>query len=176
MEREAKLAIIKGLPEEAKETGMFSSSAGKDLEGLWEIISTTAKGLGFNDQVPRVTPVARAAITPAYSTTPGTASPRETQAGGQGGQASSTKVEGRDRRDNRRCRYCNKLGHFERNCLKKEADEKMQQNLQQVMAAMANLLPQFQNQASAAVARPLEGGGNGNNFFPGGYPPPSGGN
>eukprot|EP00884_Botryococcus_braunii_P007689 jgi/Botrbrau1/16921/Bobra.85_3s0003.1 len=129
MEREAKLAIIKGLPEEAKETGMFSSSAGKDLEGLWEIISTTAKGLGFNDQVPRVTSVARAAITPAYSTTPGTASPQETQAGGQGGQASSTKVEGRDRRDNRRCRYCNKLGHFERNCLKKEADEKMQQNL-----------------------------------------------
>ena len=174
MEREAKLAIIKGLPEEAKETGMFSSSAGKDLEGLWEIISTTAKGLGFNDQVPRVTPVARAAITPGYSTTPGTTSPQETQAGGQGGQASSTKVEGRDRRDNRRCRYCNKLGHFERNCLKKEADEKMQQNLQQVMAAMANLLPQFQNQASAAVARPPEGSGNGNNFFPGGYPPPSG--
>jgi hypothetical protein len=66
MEREAKLAIIKGLPEEAKETGMISSSAGKDLEGLWEIISTTAKGLGFNDQVPRVTPVARAAITPAH--------------------------------------------------------------------------------------------------------------
>jgi transposase InsO family protein len=174
MEREAKLAIIKGLPEEAKETGMISSSAGKDLEGLWEIISTTAKGLGFNDQVPRVTPVARAAITPAHSTTPGTASSQETQAGGQGGQASSAKVEGRDRRANRRCHYCNKPGHFERNCLKKEADEKMHQVLQQVMAAMANLLPQFQNQASAAVARPPEGSGDGNNFFPGEYPPPSG--
>jgi hypothetical protein len=62
---------------------MISSSAGKDLEGLWEIISTTAKGLGFNDQVPRVTLVARAAITPTHSTTPGTASSQETQAGGQ---------------------------------------------------------------------------------------------
>jgi transposase InsO family protein len=59
-------------------------------------------------------------------------------------------------------------------CLKKEADEKMHQDLQQVMTAMANLLPQFQNQASAAVARPPEGSRDGNNFFPGGYPPPSG--
>jgi hypothetical protein len=46
MERDVKLAIIKGLPEAAKEAGMIPSSAGRDLEGLWEIIATTAKGLG----------------------------------------------------------------------------------------------------------------------------------
>jgi hypothetical protein len=42
----------------------------------------------------------------------------------------------------------------------------MQQNLQQVMAAMANLLPQFQNQASAAVARPPGGRRERQQLFP----------
>lgn len=174
MERDVKLAIIKGLPEAAKETGMISSAAGKDLEGLWEIIATTAKGLGFDDRAPRVTPVAKA-VSHTIPTTSTTASPQEGSAQGHGtGQRTSSRSMGRDRRNNRTCYRCRDPGHFERDCPLKKAEEKMQQDLQRVMAAMANLLPPPVNQATAAAVRPPASNGPNNNFFPGGYPPPSG--
>jgi len=174
MERDVKIAIIHGLPEAAKETGMISSSAGRDLEGLWEIIATTAKGLGFDDRVPRVIPVAKAVTNPIPATTSTTASPQEGSAQGHGtGQRNSFKPMGRDRRD-RTCYRCREAGHIERDCPMKKAEEKMQQDMQRVMAAMANLLPPPANQASAATTRPPESNGHNNNFFPGGYPPPSG--
>ena len=182
LERDFKLAVIKGLPEAAKEAGMVSAAAGRDLEGLWEIIVTTAKGLGFDDQVPRVTPVARAAIhtAPTISSSNNqlekhTAGHGTGQAAGQGtGQGAYYCQEGSERRDNRRCHYCNKPGHFKRDCPRKKTDEELHQNVKQVMAAMANLLPRTENPATAAAARLPEDNERTTNFFPGGYPPPSG--
>ncbi len=110
LERDFKLTVIKGLPEAAKEAGMVSAAAGRDQEGLWEVIVTTAKGLGFDDQVPRVTPVARAAIHIAPTTSSSnnqlekqTAGHGTGQAAGQGtGQGAYYRQEGTERRDNRR--------------------------------------------------------------------------
>ena len=129
--------IVQGLPEAAKETGSLSTAAGTPLNKLADLLRTTAVALGFDETAPRQprvlavpqgsnrvsTPAAFSGANPSPST----------------GQSDTRGV----------CKYCNKKGHYWRDCRKRHRDEETQRN---VVAAVQQL------QGMWTQGQPLMGG------------------
>eukprot|EP00884_Botryococcus_braunii_P008265 jgi/Botrbrau1/1743/Bobra.0217s0001.1 len=116
--------IVQGLPETAKETGSLSTAVGTPLNKLADLLRTTAIALGFDETAPRqprvlAVPQGSNKVSPPAASSGANPSPST-------GQSDARGV----------CKYCNKKGHYWRDCRKRRRDEETQRN---VVAAVQQL-------------------------------------
>eukprot|EP00884_Botryococcus_braunii_P017584 jgi/Botrbrau1/4509/Bobra.0220s0042.1 len=153
--------IVQGLPEAAKETGSLSTAAGTPLNKLADLLRTTAVALGFDETAPRQPRVLAVPQGSNRVSTPGAfsgASPSPST-----GQSDSKGV----------CNYCNKKGHYWRDCRKRRRDEETQRNVVAAVQQLQGMWPQGQPSMGGHHPPVAQLAHHGADAFPAWFQPPA---
>eukprot|EP00884_Botryococcus_braunii_P003436 jgi/Botrbrau1/13093/Bobra.0187s0052.1 len=153
--------IVQGLPEAAKETGSLSTAAGTPLNKLADLLRTTAVALGFDETAPRQPRVLAVPQGSNRVSTPGAfsgASPSPST-----GQSDSKGV----------CNYCNKKGHYWRDCRKRRRDEETQRNVVAAVQQLQGMWPQGQPSVGEHHPPVAQLAHHGADAFPAWFQPPA---
>jgi hypothetical protein len=128
MDEHVAIQIVQGLPAAAKDGGSLSSATAHPLDKLAGVLKATAHALGFDDSVPRHPRVMALSLGSSGANTPPTAC-------SAGPSAPTTESESKPEVRGT-CNYCQKKGHYWKDCRKRKRDAEMQRN---VVAAVQQL-------------------------------------
>eukprot|EP00884_Botryococcus_braunii_P001613 jgi/Botrbrau1/11452/Bobra.0328s0012.1 len=126
--------IVQGLPDAAKEPGMITTAAAQPLEKLAGLLRNTAAAVGFDEYAPRQPRVLALGQGSSGANTPPAASAVHQQAQPTVSEAKS-ETKGI-------CNYCNKKGHYWRDCRKRKRDEETQRNVVAAVQQLQGMWPQ----------------------------------
>jgi hypothetical protein len=153
--------IVQGLPEAAKEPGSLSTAVASPLNKLAELLRTTAAALGFDETAPRQPRVL--AITPSTS---GASNPPAASAATAQQSSSASDPKGV-------CNYCNKKGHYWRDCRKRRRDEETQRNVVAAVQQLQGMWPQGQPPVGGHHPPVAQMAHHGADAFPAWFQPPA---
>jgi hypothetical protein len=139
MDEHVAIQIVQGLPAAAKDGGSLSTATAHPLNKLAGVLKATAHALGFDDSVPRQPRVLALSQGSSGTNTPPTAC-----AAGPSAPAAESETKSEVKGV---CNYCQKKGHYWRDCRKRKRDAEMQRNVVAAVQQLQGMWPYGQPQA-----------------------------